>query len=195
MFDSITQHTNELNFGTKPRKEARNYEKYRNLNGGGIQFRPIQDDESGVCSPPLWRKSPPRIPIHLEQSYNSFRILPPSSRVQAIARGQKELMEMVQAMPESSYELSLKDLVEYHSVKKLEETCLVENQEESLVGKKSLSKKGSVKRQESMKKIEKKVKMVRSGSNINENSKGLFLKMVFPISLGRRKKKELKSLC
>ncbi|KAG6401361.1 hypothetical protein SASPL_138215 [Salvia splendens] len=38
----------------------------------------------------------------------------PDSRAQAIARGRTELMEMVRHMPKSSYELSLKDIVEHH---------------------------------------------------------------------------------
>ncbi|PKI79424.1 uncharacterized protein LOC116200276 [Punica granatum] len=36
----------------------------------------------------------------------------PSSRSQAIEQGRRELMEMVRAMPESSFELSLKDIVD-----------------------------------------------------------------------------------
>lgn len=187
--EPINHNYGAVNFSSKPQKAAQNYEKYRNRNwnGGGLQFRPENiEDESGVCSPPLWgNKSPARSPFHSKNSDNNYvPHLSPSSRVQAIARGQLELMEMVKAMPESSYELSLKDLVEYHSHR-----VEIQNQEECLVEEEILSKKGSVKRQESAKRIEKKGKMVRSGSNINEN-KGLFLKMVFPITLGGKKKKK-----
>ncbi|KAK7293806.1 hypothetical protein RJT34_16681 [Clitoria ternatea] len=50
-----------------------------------------------------------------KESPSQKKLLPkpfPSSKTQAIARGQRELMEMVKNMPESCYELSLKDLVE-----------------------------------------------------------------------------------
>ncbi|CAN8240263.1 unnamed protein product [Cochlearia groenlandica] len=66
--------------------------------------------DSGVCSPPLWRRtSPPKSPPHVYQN------LSPVSKSQVIARGQRELMEMVSKMPESCYELSLKDLVEVNT--------------------------------------------------------------------------------
>ncbi|KAG9451148.1 hypothetical protein H6P81_011113 [Aristolochia fimbriata] len=78
------------------------------LGGHGIEFgsRPYPEEEMGASSPPLWRRSPPgsASPIH--------RGFSPNSRLQAITRGQQELMEMVENMPESSYELSLRDMVE-----------------------------------------------------------------------------------
>ncbi|KAG2268962.1 hypothetical protein Bca52824_063517 [Brassica carinata] len=70
---------------------------------------PNDQSDSGVCSPTLWSTSPPRSPRHRPEDYSS---LSPDSKAQAIARGQRELMEMVSKMPESCYELSLKDIVE-----------------------------------------------------------------------------------
>ncbi|XP_047942678.1 uncharacterized protein LOC125189443 [Salvia hispanica] len=65
----------------------------------------VETDDSGAISPPLWRN---------RSSSPSLPLLSPDSRAQAIARGRSELMEMVRHMPESSYELSLKDIVEHH---------------------------------------------------------------------------------
>ncbi|KAA8538345.1 hypothetical protein F0562_027832 [Nyssa sinensis] len=167
-----------MNYGAKARKIAQNYENYRDFNGGGVQFRPDHmEDESGVCSPPLWKTSP----LQLQHTQNNYRYLSPTARAQAIARGQWELMEMVKNMPESSYELSLRDLVDQTKVGAQEE-CLVE--EKKFVSE-SVSQRLKVMREDS-KKNEKKVKMMRSGSIDN---RGLFLKMVFPISLGSKKKK------
>ncbi|KAK1371263.1 hypothetical protein POM88_037355 [Heracleum sosnowskyi] len=99
----------------------------------GIQFRPSKlksGDEPGVCSQPSWSRSPPRGPGQPKPSLNKTRNSPPSLRVQAIARGQKELMEMVKAMPETSYELSLKDLVDHQKIgnEKQEDVIQVDHQ-------------------------------------------------------------------
>lgn len=124
------------------------------------------DDESGVSSPPLWK--------------NNYKYLSPNSKTQAIARGQWELMEMVKTMPESCYELSLKDIVEHqHRVKP-------ESEEHCLVDEKIMDRKPSrgVKREEG------KVKMMRTRSGESNHGGGLLLKMAFPFSLGARKQKK-----
>ncbi|KAI4388107.1 hypothetical protein MLD38_000468 [Melastoma candidum] len=61
------------------------------------------NSSSGASTPPLWPTSP---------SADAYLTLSPASRTQAILRGQRELMELVRNLPESSYELSLKDLVD-----------------------------------------------------------------------------------
>lgn len=186
-------------------ERSENEEKASNLSDhDGIQFRPSRlnnGDESGVCSPPLWSKSPPRSPPGSKFSQNKFRNSPPSLRVQAIARGQKELMEMVKSMPESSYELSLKDLVDHQKVGFLEDDEIVVDQEKSgfITNKKqgsvkkqaSVRKKASVRKQPSLKKVEKKI--ARTASNMSEgnNNPGLFLKMVFPMPFGGSTKKQV----
>lgn len=64
------------------------------------------DDDSGPVSPPLWRPgSSTYVP-------NSSYYHPMSLRAQEIARGRQELMKLYEGMPESAYELSLKDLVD-----------------------------------------------------------------------------------
>lgn len=174
------------NFGAR----AERYENYRNsINWGhddGVLFRPLnrEDDESGVHSPPLWTASPPRHQI------NNHRTLSPTSRTQAIARGQRELMEIVKNMPESCYELSLKDLVEQPSVDTQEECLLREknydddhDQQEVVAAHQRVN----IRRLESKKNDKKSNRsMMRSGSMDN---RGLFLKMVFPISWSPNKKK------
>ncbi|WCJ43461.1 hypothetical protein M5689_024197 [Euphorbia peplus] len=125
-----------------------------------------KEDDPGVYSPPLWRTSPPR---------NHYRNLSPSSRAQAIARGQKELMEMVGKMPEGCYELSLKDIVEQSFVDPVKE----ENETRIIMKKKNENKKVQQQQQQ----------MSRSGSM--EHNGGFLLKILFPVSLGSTKKKKM----
>lgn len=179
-------------------------ENYRNNNRGhddGVLFRPLnrEDEDSGVHSPPLWTASPPRQYQHINNNH----------RTQAIARGQRELMEIVKNMPESCYELSLKDLVEQPRAEvDAQEECLLgekknyddeddhhdQDQHEEVV---AHERRGNIKRLEK-KKNEKKSKlksnssMMRSGSMDN---RGLFLKMVFPISLSSNKNKKHVNSC
>lgn len=174
-----------VNFDAKVRKTAQNYENYRNWNGDqGVQFRTHQsmeeEEDSGVCSPPLWNNIP--------QKSLSNRPLLHHNRVQDIVRGQGELMEMVKNLPESSYELSLKDLVEPSIIETQDQDQeegsdkLIKNHDNQV-----LDQRVKVKRQESMVK-EKRAKMIRNGSIVN---RGLFLKMGFPITFKSKKKKNL----
>ncbi|KAL9667759.1 hypothetical protein QQ045_002124 [Rhodiola kirilowii] len=66
------------------------------------------EDASGICSPPLWKTSNPH------QNLTSYSQLSAAEKARAVAKGQEELNEMVKNMPEPSYELSLKDIVEYN---------------------------------------------------------------------------------
>ena len=148
-----------------PKKTPTIFENHRHWNGGGVQFSiENTDHESGVCSPPLWKTSP-------EKTHETNGLLSPNSRTQAIVRGQWELMQMVKKMPDSCYELSLKDLVEQYPQ--------AESQEECLVGEKILKQRVKVtNRQESI------------GGGRGIDNRGLFLNMVFPFSLGSGKKKK-----
>ncbi|XP_022895188.1 uncharacterized protein LOC111409364 [Olea europaea var. sylvestris] len=151
----------------------------RNLNNQGVQFRPnqgMEEEDPGVCSPPLWKNipSPPKSlsPSHPLLHHQNYRAFSPNSRTQAIARGQWELMEMVKNMPESSYELSLKDLVEHHRIE-------TQDEEERSNKKRNHGIQGLHQR------AKKNETMIRKGSFDN---RGLFLKMGFPISLKSKKK-------
>ncbi|ESQ27420.1 hypothetical protein EUTSA_v10019082mg [Eutrema salsugineum] len=130
--------------------------------------------DSGVCSPPLWRSSPPKSPSHRHCSN-----LSPVSKAQVIARGQRELMEMVSKMPESCYELSLKDLVEVNSDEDKERKVLDELPQRK-------SKPSKVVRKM---KSDKWVDPIRNGG---VNNSGFLLKLVFPVSLGAKKKTKKK---
>lgn len=114
--------------------------------------------ETGATSPSLWPRSPSQ-PLLRRHSHRDSS---PESRAQAIARGQWELMEMVKRMPESSYELTLKDLVENHNTS-------LQNDETAVV------------------KVKREKNVVESGSFQN---KGLFLNMMFPFSLKSKKEKK-----
>ncbi|KAK7385085.1 hypothetical protein VNO78_30792 [Psophocarpus tetragonolobus] len=159
----------------KPPKSLKNFHSYNNMEvqlGTGSKL----EDESGICSPPLWTTSPPKSP---HQRKNYYRCLSPNSKTQAIARGQRELMEMVKNMPEATYELSLKDLVEHPRVEVGQEKGAEERRKlgnKNVENRKVNDKKGHVK---------------RSG---NIDSGGFYLKMVFPISLGSKKKAKNESL-
>ncbi|KAK1263979.1 hypothetical protein QJS04_geneDACA009220 [Acorus gramineus] len=125
------------------------------------------DEASGIASPPLWGN----------QSQSQ---LSPASRLQAIVKGRKEMMEMVKNMPEPSYELSLKDLVEMHRPVGSQIASPVRESELPEEPLKSVRK---VKRKNKKKK---KKQMARSESMEN----GVFLlKMFFPVSLGGAKKR------
>lgn len=93
-------------------------------------------------------------------------------------------MEMVKDMPESSYELSLKDLVEHHHSVELTQTP---HQLERENPKNQSLQRGGVVR---VKSLERKNIIMRSGSFEN---KGMFLNMVFPFSFNSKKKKSFAS--
>ncbi|GAA0169467.1 hypothetical protein LIER_23950 [Lithospermum erythrorhizon] len=143
-------------------------------------------DEYGSSSPTLWKSTPRNIELHSHQ---------PSSRAQAIAKGQREMMEIVNNMPESSYELSLKDIVEHHHPIRLDDDDdkTSANQEEYLIQERHTYFDYRVQQQQHRAKkvikrqVSVKTKMVRSGSV--DNNRGLFLKMVFPLTWKQSQKK------
>lgn len=88
------------------------------------------EDQFLACSPRLWTRTSrsfrheayPLLPSNHHHSCSS-----PTSRIQAITNGRRELMEMIKDIPESSYELSLKDIVEdKHSKEKEKNRTIVE---------------------------------------------------------------------
>ncbi|KAI6691023.1 hypothetical protein NL676_027851 [Syzygium grande] len=171
-----------LDYGSRARKTVESHAHYRataQANMCDFHSKTNADEDSGVCTPPLWRSSPPESPQRHQGSINHYRSLSPASRTQAIARGQMELMEMVRNMPESCYELSLKDLVELPRVRPQLDTMAM------------IQRDGSAKRQNSNRRVDgtnnKGHMMVRSGSIDNG---GFLLKMVFPIPWSSSKKKK-----
>ncbi|ESW09497.1 hypothetical protein PHAVU_009G132400 [Phaseolus vulgaris] len=138
-------------------------------------FQELNVDDSGICSPPMWTTSPPH-------TRNDHRGLSPTSRTQAIVRGQRELMEMVKNMPESNYELSLKDLVEHH---RLENE--VEDRRNLTVYKRDKSGGGGG---GGGKRVGNKMVQVKKNGNIDRG--GFYLKMGLPFSLGSKEKNKSK---
>ncbi|XP_038883973.1 uncharacterized protein LOC120074937 [Benincasa hispida] len=89
---------------TRSSRPALNHDIFRSWNGKQIHLRDDPPLEYGFRL-----TSPQRSPQFYRSNYQS---LSPPSKALAIATGQRELMEMVNNMPESCYELSLRDLVE-----------------------------------------------------------------------------------
>ncbi|KAF6167125.1 hypothetical protein GIB67_029763 [Kingdonia uniflora] len=165
-----------MNYGTHTRRRIPNYNNY----GDPIEFRPRGEDGGpGVTSPPLWKStSPPARDTTAVQRHNNYNNLSPASRTQAIARGRQELMEMVKHMPESCYELSLRDLVEKPKLQEVEQI---------------LAQHADTPTQKKNRKVNKanksKSQMLPSKSM---NNGPVLLKMFLPISL-RQKEKSLQT--
>ncbi|KAL5571791.1 hypothetical protein UlMin_021388 [Ulmus minor] len=159
-----------MNRASRARKTAQNYAN---------QIGDQDDHSSGFCSPPLWKTSPSSSPPH-ERSH--YRSLSPASKAQAIAKGQRELMDMVKNMPESCYELSLRDLVEQPAM--LVQTNQTEQDSQRDYQKKriNVNKNNSMKQGQGLR---------RSGTMDNHNG-GFLLKMFFPVSFWSKKKKGTK---
>jgi len=100
---------------------ARNTLYYEELSDrlGGNEAS-LFEESFGAYSPTLWKGKTSKNDNHGD--YESHPLLPhnhhystnlsPTSSRRAIAEGRRQLMEMIQDMPESCYELSLKDIVE-----------------------------------------------------------------------------------
>lgn len=139
----------------------------------------MESIEPGFCSPPLWKNrlpSPRKIPSQpLLISHQYHKCTSPNSRrLQAIVRSQFELMELVKSMPESSYELSLTDLVENPKSETRVQQLRGPDNDRDLRRRSQESKKNH--------------RITRSASFEN---RGLLLKMVFPVGLPSKKKKSL----
>ncbi|TKY74197.1 vitellogenin-2 protein [Spatholobus suberectus] len=176
MLDPRTQRPNsafQLYDGTRHRPHTTWEARNSSLWPSKPAFAGTDEDDSGICSPPMWTTSPPH-------RKNHYRSLSPTSRTQAIARGQRELMEMVKDMPESNYELSLKDLVEHHR----QENVVEDRQRNLSVYKREKSGGGGVSR-----KVDKMAQVKRNG-NIDRG--GFYLKMVIPFSFGSKDRKKTK---
>ncbi|KAK4273953.1 hypothetical protein QN277_017252 [Acacia crassicarpa] len=181
---AINQPANSIQLPNRIGSSIHGYQRWEDRRTSGFcaskQVDNDADGDSGTCSPPLPKTSPARSPQFDENYYQS---LSPSSRTQAIVRGQRELMEMVRNMPESTYELTLKDLVEKTTVEVGEEN---EKEEKTLINKKEYGREGSG--TSSGRKGDQRAAAMRSG---NVQSGGFYLKMMmFPPSFGSKKKKK-----
>ncbi|KAK8552316.1 hypothetical protein V6N13_120726 [Hibiscus sabdariffa] len=170
---SLSKHMGKK-YDSRVQKTAQNYRSWWNTMGA-------DEDDSGVSTPPLWGTDPSTSPP--PGNNINYRCLSPSSKAQAIARGQRELMEMVSRMPESCVELTLKDLVEHR------DAAVESKQESSAEGRGPVNEDAYSKEKE--KKKNQKPQINTSGSVDNG---GFLLKMVFPIpfSLGSKSKNKKK---
>ncbi|XP_042373699.1 uncharacterized protein LOC121967497 [Zingiber officinale] len=116
------------------------------------------DDGYGTSSPTLWKNSGNSPTWHSRRAG-------PTARAQEIARYRQEMLELVRGLPESEYELSLRDMVEDRGL-------LVEGKESKDEG-------------------EEKSKM--QGKQSTAATGGLLLGMRFPFSVGDRRKRLNKS--
>lgn len=198
--DSHVSYDDIRDYGNRVRKSAEYYAGFRQSWSGPLiadlnhQLHDDYDDDDdddgdeepaefgfSTPPPPVWGPSASPPPSHHRKNY---RNMSPASKAQAIARGQRELMEMVSKMPESCYELSLKDLVEQQPVVEVkQEQQQVEEQEEV----KSMKKK----KNDKIKKMEI-VKKKNGSVRDNNNKEGFLLKMVFPLAFGIKNNKKSK---
>ncbi|XP_045816159.1 uncharacterized protein LOC123909366 [Trifolium pratense] len=166
MFDPTKKHhqpNNSFDLYDETRHETSEATNYNNIWPLKKPQLGLDDDE------PRWSMNSPH-----------YRSLSPVSRKEAIVRGQKELMEMVRNMPETNYELSLKDLVEHHHrvVNTREENT---EEEEKKMMKKNLSGK----------KIDNKTVEIKKNGKI-DHDQGFYLKMGLPFFSLRSKDKKKK---
>ncbi|KAL2894040.1 hypothetical protein RDABS01_009949 [Bienertia sinuspersici] len=143
-----------------------------------VKFSPLNPNNSTNISPSQTSPTHPH-----------FQAMSPNSRTQAIAKGRKELMDMVRDLPESFYELSLRDIVEQKPELELKKEIDIPEEkkpikESTMANETKKQKKSNSKK---VKKSESKKKMVRSRSV--DNGKFLLKTSVFPI-LGSRKSKK-----
>lgn len=149
--------------------------------GTDIEFQAqasLFEEGFGASSPALWERNvsesidyefSPLLPHDHRSSNISL-----TSRKKEIAEGRRQLMEMVRDLPESCYELSLKDIVDEKHVSAV--------QEETVVGKSKPQMKQQKKKKKGMNKAG---QVSRTGSMDSET---FLLKMFFPTSLALKKK-------
>lgn len=168
------------NYDSRVQKTAQNYRRWNTMEA---DVTSMMEDDSGASTPVWGSTHPSRSPSHGKNI--NYRCLSPSSKAQAIARGQKELMEMVSRMPDSCFELTLKDLVEQ------QQPVVVEPKQESFGEERGAIDQHTYNKEKGKKKMKKnpKPQFNRSGSIDNG---GLLLKMVLPFSLGSKCKKKKK---
>ncbi|GAB2301721.1 hypothetical protein Dimus_035749 [Dionaea muscipula] len=164
--------------------------------GDGLRFAVEAEEEDGSSgsSPRLWNTSPATSPM-TATSLVHYQVMSPSSRTQAIARGRRELMEMIRDMPESFYELSLKDIVEqkaaigqassYHDNRIADQDKMFAEEAGDALKEKKVSQNS----RKVIRKSESKAKMARSGSIKNGGGGMLVRATVFPLFFGAKRNK------
>ncbi|KAG8383855.1 hypothetical protein BUALT_Bualt04G0057100 [Buddleja alternifolia] len=139
-----------------------------------------EDQLVTAYSPRLWTKptnlrheNSPLLPH--KHHYSS---LSPTSRLKSIVHGRNELTEMIKNIPESSYELSLKDMVDDHQN--------IEEVQEKEVAEKEKNVKHKTESKMAQKSEKGKCKQICRNESLE--SEIFLLKMFLPASLGSKKK-------
>lgn len=174
-----------MDFGFLASRKTRNHGSF----GSEIEFQPqiCAEDGVGASSPPLWNRknmseSTRNETSHLLPHDHCFSHLSRASQLERIADGRRELMEMVKNMSESTYELSLKDIVdEQHTSQEDEEEGSVEDRSTSFNSEIELLQQRSKTKRKNIKSPW----ITRSASMEKEV---FLLKMFFPTSLGMKRK-------
>lgn len=180
----VHQGDGELDFWGE--EKAHSYKKFGDHRDGGneIEFQSQFEEDNECCSPPLWETSMPKA-INPEASplldrRHQYSCVSPRARSQAMLEGRRELMEMVRNMPESGYELSLRDMVDEAGEASHENLLIRESTLDS-------NPEGRVKKQvaKRRKNICNSGQFSRSGSMEKET---FLIKMFIPSSLSWKKK-------
>ncbi|MQL70562.1 hypothetical protein Taro_002874 [Colocasia esculenta] len=157
---------------------------WRKVGAGNRRDVSVEGREpKGVARPEAERLGEKARPLRLVPVY-------PSSQSQAMARYRQEMMELVRGVPESAYELSLRDLVE---VPRLQEAP---RDQEEAAGKErgggpEVAVTGREKEEEKEKKVKRGKKLILRSASMDS---GVFLlRMFFPTSLGRWRRKSSSS--
>lgn len=101
-------------------------------------------------------------------------------RIKAIEEGRKELMEMIHNMPESGYELSLKDIVD-------EERIADEVEEELILEDRNSLSETEVQTNKQKKKKKKSIKSGKISRSASMDNEAFLLKIFFPSTRGSKR--------
>ncbi|KAJ9671054.1 hypothetical protein PVL29_027175 [Vitis rotundifolia] len=174
-----------MDFGFLASRNTRNHGSF----GSEIEFQPqiCVEDGVGASSPPLWNRknmseSTQNETSHLLPHDHCFSHPSRASQLERIADGRRELMEMVKNMSESTYELSLKDIVD-------EQHTSQEDEEEGSVEDRSMSFNSEIELlQQKSKTKRKNIKSLRITRSASMEKEVFLLKMFFPTCLGMKRK-------
>ncbi|XVF14825.1 hypothetical protein REPUB_Repub09cG0094700 [Reevesia pubescens] len=174
--DSNCDGTGDIEFDFWSARKTWYYDTFNNCEIE-FQVQACVEESFGDCLSPLWRVNKVTDASPLLPNNHFYSNLSATARTQAIEEGRKELMEMIRNMPESSFELSLKDIVdEQHASEAVKEKAV------------SKDKSFHLETESQMKKKRKKRKagpISRSGSM---DADSFLIKMFLPSSLSFKKK-------
>ncbi|XP_022750923.1 uncharacterized protein LOC111299754 [Durio zibethinus] len=174
--------TGDIEFDFWSARKTWYYDTFSNSADCEIEFqvKACVGESYSDCPSPLWGAKRVTDASPLLSNSHFYSNLSPTTRKQAIEDGRKELMEMIRNMPESSYELSLKDIVDKQlgeevKVKAASEDKSIHFETETLTKKQKTKKR----------KKRKAGPISRTGSMDADN---FLIKMFFPSSLSFKRK-------